>query len=43
MSTPAWLSVIAIFFTLFNFLYLLTKDIFVGLKRLFFENFEKRL
>lgn len=27
MSTPAWLSVIAIFFTLFNFLYLLTKDI----------------
>ena len=27
MRTPAWLSVIAIFFTLFNFLYLLTKDI----------------
>jgi len=27
MSIPTWLSVIAIFFTLFNFLYLLTKDI----------------
>lgn len=28
MSTPAWLSLIAIFFTLANFIYLLTKDRF---------------